>query len=478
VLVPLFFVGVDMWAALDEWIGAVVEMVQRNPRAFAIGFVVAVVVFTMPRAHAQLSIAICGSSTYTCPSDVNGSDSTFGGRNILSETAMDGVIGEGVKTLNVFDPVTGSSLSVPLSPNVPLATPSGWTPPASGSTAPIPPNSAAATPYYMLASGDPTHYPDPSSACAAWMANSPGWTLIQTTPSCVASFDQNPATHSNMGYSTGYNCPSGYGNLSGSVCTLVSAPDVNKPADARPGATRTGNAFVSDAHDPDNSGAAATALNFTSSNTNMSASSARQNVSVTIAADGKASVVVSGPGDRPGTTKTTTVDVSAPDANGNVSVLGTITATTQGAGTLNDPNAGAGATSHGLDPCGLPGTSPCKLDETGVAGSDTAARNTADTNLAVITNAKDAATAAQSSGDMSYFGLGKYIAPSDDSSRPGPHLQGSGDCSPPVISWLGQDMSLTGVCTIAGVGKPLIEWFLTVYAGLYAWAAYARRGGA
>jgi len=90
---------------------------------------------------------------------------------------------------------------------------------------------------------------------------------------------------------------------------------------------------------------------------------------------------------------------------------------------------------------------------------------------------KGQADAAAASGDMSVFGLGKYLAPADSSGSVTNPFSGDHPCVNPSITLFGQSREL-GVCGVVSPIKVILFWAFNVIAALYAWSAFARRRGA
>lgn len=326
------------------------------------------------RVHAALEIFICGHSEYICKSG-EGSSS-------------DHPLVQDVRAVEI-DPTDVKSV-LPLRTDVPLPTPSGWTAPTAPSLEPIPPESAGAPELsYTNVTSFETTLPGPygsgGAACSAMdtylNAAAIGCAPSGTFTFGTVSYDAGVCTvaktcsgggdpYPNIFYSVSEVnlCPAGYTNSSG-MCTLTDAELVQKPADGVCGVTRSGNTFVTDANDPDCTGAATNVTGGTGT-----ASEGGVTVSVELQGDGRALVTDSRPS-LDGNTQVTRIGMSAPDGSGNVVYDGWSRNWTTGTGTESGEGAVTGS-------CGAPGQPACKIDETGTptdSGSLTSANSSLDT---------------------------------------------------------------------------------------------------
>jgi hypothetical protein len=135
-----------------------------------------------------------------------------------------------------------------------------------------------------------------------------------------------------------------------------------KPVDGKCGIVRTGNSYAYDPQDPDCAGVGSAGVQFNLSTASgvVSVGNSTGTLRVTAnSSDGSATVK----SDTPVSGNTVTKQIAVgPLVGGEFGpTLGTSTTTTQGVGT----GTLSPSTDPPKDPCGLPTTAPCKIDETG-----------------------------------------------------------------------------------------------------------------
>lgn len=351
---PHGLTGVGMW---------------RDEMVFLAGVLAALTVSFAGNARAALVIEICGHSSYTCNSGDSSSGSFPPGSDIRAVEVDGG----------------SSSAKIPVSPNEPLPTPSGWTPAVAPSVQPTPPGSASLVESYSCTSGvGPYSGATREAACQAVVdqlnvVDGPtfSYTLGTCAPtSCVihkfsSGVCGGACADASGSVSDTSSCPAGY-TAGGGSCTLSNASLVIKPVDGKCGIVRSSGVFTADANDPDCTGGVVTASGDTAS-----ASDGGQSAQVKINGDGSVTITDSRPsGD--GNTQVTRIHGSAPDGSGEVDVVGWSRNWTEG--------WGEGGSEDGADVgCGAPGQPPCKIDETGTptdGGSLAAANSSLDTAVA------------------------------------------------------------------------------------------------
>ena len=181
-----------------------------------------------------------------------------------------------------------------------------------------------------------------------------------------------PNTWPSSGFcNAGTYCQSGY-TLSGGSCSLTNSAAVIKPGDGKCEIKRVGNSFSGDPNDPDCLAGPDNAMQQVHGNaTGGTVTAAGLGQAVEVAVDGGtgAGTVTSSKANSNGTTTTTTIHIGAPGSGAGeggaagTAVTGTTVATYEGTGSnvsgtpLAKPDA--------REPCGLPGTPACKIDESG-----------------------------------------------------------------------------------------------------------------
>jgi len=199
------------------------------------------------------------------------------------------------------------------------------------------------------------------------------YTGIYQGTTCYSVTQPNPPNYNlNMyhpnygqfGYATGTpanSCPSGY-TESGGSCNLTNPSAAQRPSDGVCEILRTGNSYAPDPNDPDCTGNGAT---YPNSSTVCVGPLNDRTCSTINPTTGATTVTHSGDNGN-GTTHNDTVNISPPDANGDTSVDGTASGNTSGTGDAATTNP-----APAKDPCGLPDTAPCKIDETGTPTATT-----------------------------------------------------------------------------------------------------------
>jgi hypothetical protein len=433
-----------------------------------------------------LVIEICGHSTHSCAATCG----SVSGPYFCPESSGSGgspALGSPVGSVNVG--TGGSAVTIPIDPATALPTPPGWTPAPPGSVNPGPPGTTSDRTYSVTGSGGGVGGPYSASTLAAAKA-----AMVATLPtsgfacdpgsSATYSFINETATSADLyanyapappcapgvisTISIAVACPDGYTDSSG-VCTLTTPADVMKPSDGKCGVTRVGNTYTNDPKDPDcgaSTGAAAE-HGVTVSGGQLDATSGGSTIRSTIDGGGNTTIQKSTPTST-GTTITSTVVIRGSGGATPYTVAGTGVSTAPGTGTM----AGTPTPSTGRDPCGLPGTPACKIDETGTptAGSVTQAGTFGAGNTKLDDAAKSRTDA------MTTYDPGKgAVAPS---SGWFPSLGGSDSCTEPVTwTWMGLSMPLN-VCAIYAPFKAVLAFALWLWLGVFAWLRVTRGAAA
>jgi len=402
--------------------------------------------------YGAMSITICGSASrdVTCSSTPLFVDPPSPGPgSILGESAP----------ANAICNSSGKCAYVGTQPALAPATPVGWSSPSS------PP--ATATSSYTIVLGSSLQTGAGSSvtaACQDWVAKenatpsttqfSPGawpFTFNRVEGSnCIARRADYPMT-SEVGGTAILACPAGYTNQSG-LCNLTNASVVIKPTDGKCNIIRTGNTYSGDANDPDcslsTSGGSAQSLNLNVSSGTVTASESGRTISVNTNGSTGATTVTDSVANSNNTTTTKTTAYGPPaGGTGAPVVTGSSDATTQGVGDLNNPSTPAD------DACGLPGTPPCKIDESGTpsgSGFQTAGKDA----LTAVTPGTQGVTAWDGKGPSPWSSV--------------PVISGSSSCTNPTATFFGQVVTVD-VCSIFGPFKTILAWFLYAITALYMW---------
>lgn len=340
------------------------------------------------------SVSICATKN---------SDGTWVGCNEV-DPALTTQIGSTVGAVKMIGLIPGSptvQTQVPTNPTAGYPTPAGWTNPTAPSLLPIPPTAGGATGYCinnpsgtacLAGSSGGTQ----AAAVSAFDAvNSNFWYLVSNWNSvpgdagmraCSYASAQGtpvaPCTGNNGVFDFRATCPAGYTN-SGGACTLSNAAVVVKPADNNCGIIRVGNLYTLDPLDPDCAAGVTPYLSQAGGGLVIGSGLGAQTQSVSIAANGVATITKSGP-DASGNTVQSTATVSAPaPGTGATTITGFGTNVTPGVGANNTP----AATPADVVGCGAVGQVPCKIDETGTG-----------TNSGTLTGATTALDGEKASG--------------------------------------------------------------------------------
>lgn len=442
-----------------------------------------------------LCLDICGSASSpgdgSCPGPVDPLSPSFTSGTTPLNTGAE------VDAVQVQDG-SGNSVQIPVSPNHSVPTPSGWTPPTAPGGSPTPPSSVSPVVMYGISTSycSETGFSDYASAgaaCASYInghlpdpgtcngGTNPSYayggvagTLAYFTVTCSAGPARGDLGGTAASTST---CPTGYTSGSG-TCNLSNSSVVAKPVDNVVGMTRSGNVITADPNDPDYGASPSTSSSKLfvggSGTSSIAAGSAGLGGVVTVdVGSGGATTITATKDNGNGTSTQTVISVGAPDGSGNTKVTGVTAGTIQGSGSL--AASGSPTASTQKDPCGLPTTSPCKIDETGV--SDSAHAGSSFSSLkSSYDNYTTQANAGASSGDLSPFGVPKYTVPADGSSGiANPFAGAPASCTNPDIKVWGVTYT-PDVCSIIASFRSLLFWFLNVLVAFYAWGAYSRRG--
>jgi hypothetical protein len=243
----------------------------------------------------------------------------------------------------------------------PKPTPSGWTPGAAGA-APVPPGTAA---QQQNVTGCTSNLGGNQSGA---FGPAPGGSIacVQAIDAALGAFsftgitlDPGDQWHANVpetggtafgSIATVTACPTGY-TVSGGSCTLTNASVVEYPSDGVGQKSSVGGSFSDDTRDPDN----AAPSNVTTTAPQVTVKEGSTTTKIKIEADGSVTISTSIPNGN-GTTSTTTLKTSAPNAgasDGGVNAIGLSTALTQGEGESNTEAAGDAC---GGVPCATEGT--------------------------------------------------------------------------------------------------------------------------
>ncbi len=268
-------------------------------------------------------------------------------------------IGAAILISNASSPPSNSSsapIQIDLNPNVPLKTPEGWTSPTSGSTQPTPPNSQSANRLFADGFSGFIHSTD-TAACNSFVAhmnaNPPasGMTYTfssvtqfsDTTSRCFANWTR-PSTgesgSTDQYMSSVSSCPNGYtassydSNNQPATCALNSPETVAKPETNQDRIQRVGNTFQRDPKQNPADTNPTTAVNVTSNTVTVNGADGSKTV-VTINPDGTSNVTTTAPNVNDSNSTKTSTDFSAPNGDGNVSVIGKTSQQTTGQGTAN-----------------------------------------------------------------------------------------------------------------------------------------------
>lgn len=264
----------------------------------------------------------------------------FGAPAALGTVAI-GAIVAGIQFASPSNTGT-DAMQVQLSPSAQLATPDGWTPPASGQVEPTPPSSATGTTGYKMGTASGGYiYPTADAACHSYGYASAG-------PNGICYFANGDVGASS--WVSGTSCPTGY-LLSGTSCVISDPSIVPKPSDGVCTIKRTGNSFGVDPRDPDCASGKIPATVAVGSNSITMQNADGTTKGVTINSDGSSTVTESRPNYTTNTTETNTTNFSAPDASGQVKVTGQGQGAIPGTGSL--AGTGTSTTNVTFDKSGL-----------------------------------------------------------------------------------------------------------------------------
>jgi len=429
-------------------------------------------------ASAVLTIEICGHST--SPGDGSCSTPSVVG----TDTPQ---VGASVGALQISDGA-GKVGRVNVSPTNAVPLTEGWRAPVNAGDRPLAPLVGSSVKRFGLPSfqGGPNGYPYETALAAAQ-----AFCVIQGYPAAGAGYSgtsENPGSYtcSNGGYSNPSLfqanvidvCPTGY-TLQSGACNLADSEAVVMPSNNYITSQRSGNVHFLTPNDADNTGAASGPLAISAaagvvSGGNVTGGGA---FTVTTGSDGKTLIEVSKDLGN-GSTQKWQINVGSPDGSGITKVEGTGSGVYAGTGNLTSGSpAGQTELAAGSKPCGGPGQSPCKIDETGT--SDSSSAGAAGSALkGSYDTLKGQADAAATSGDMSAFGVPGFSVPSVT----GPDgvrnvFVGSADCNNPTVTMMGQSVELP-ICSAISPFKAILAWFLSCIAAWYAWYRFSHPQGA
>jgi len=381
---------------------------------------------------------------------------TFGAPAAIG-TAVIGAVVAGIE-FSAPDPATSTNeVEVQLSPAAKLATPDGWTAPATGQTEPTPPATVPAQTVTGWKFNDSMKYSTVEAACNAWCALYP-----RPVATCVLQANNSVSVTCNPGGSyalpyTESTCPSGY-TASGSNCVLSNSSAVKKPADNRCTIKRTGNSFGVDSRDPDCASGKVPATTTVTPNIIEQTDANGAKKSIVIEADGSTTLTESRPNHSNNTTESNTTKLSAPDASGQVKVTGQGSGLTPGIGTL----AGTGTAPFDKSGLATEGTLAGIKGDTG-AIKDALNFADADSSLAGEKSAFDAAAAVLSG--MFTSESTNTIGIEDDFSLSG-FLPASCGCTPLTIDYHGH-VATFDWCAPMETFKSALAWMLGLLTALY-----------
>lgn len=261
-----------------------------------------------------------------------------------------GIIGATLVFSNLDTPSASASsapLTINLNPNVPLITPTGWTPPVAPATQATPPSTVAkSTVFYANNQNNTASYAsDMDSACKIWETTT-GLPNYACKPGTCALFSGvSYGTCKNVrltGASAGLEgevainqaaiCNAGY-TASGSNCNLTNATQVIKPESNHDTIARSGNTFVRDAQQNPKDNLPTTALTIASNVATLNSANGAK-TTITINTDGTTTVVENKPNTTDSNTTSKTTTFSAPSSSGDVTVTGVTSQQLTGQGSL------------------------------------------------------------------------------------------------------------------------------------------------
>lgn len=244
-------------------------------------------------------------------------------------------IGTAIYAIDFHDKTNAAiKLNVRLSPKAALPVPTGWTAPATSGNQPTAPST---TPYRTGEEACKYAWDNDST----WSSYKPAWqydkwlSTVTGSYNCQMQLASNTSTKQTFtAQRSTYQCPAGY-SIGATNCTLSNSSQVIKPEANKDELMRSGNTFV---RDPQQNPADSTSgnPNITQPTTGQIVAknpTGGQTTTVTInQADGTSTIQIDDPQTN-GTTKRTTINVSAPDAStGATTVTGTNVQTFQGTG--------------------------------------------------------------------------------------------------------------------------------------------------
>lgn len=358
-----------------------------------------------PRAAAQsynaqgvLTIEVCGTSYAPCKGKPWGGAQTDGqtwlGNDASSLQVKDkngAVIGR--TRINPTAAQTPAGWSGPTSP--PLTAPETLTYPWNGTT--YTSFGAACSAAAALGNGQVCSTHSSGNATEARSVESAAGGVCTIRSVCTAPDSTviwNITTNPAPAIGTAAVCPAGY-TASAGVCTLDNPSSVIYPDGTPTETIRTGNAA---SMNPQNAPGGSSGVSASGSQVNYSApgGGSQGTVRVTYNADGSSTITQTVPlgGGRSGVSELLVGD----DGNGNQVVKGVRESINMGEG------ASVSDTPAQIPPCGVPGSSPCKIDETGTpSGSGAFAGATGELNTAAQSR-QDAITKAGGSEKVTSFG--------------------------------------------------------------------------
>lgn len=367
-------------------------------------------------------------------------------------------------------------IHVQLDPNVPLPTPSGWSGPDA------PPSSADATTNYQVTFsgyGTTGSFSSSETACLSAKASWEGAvganaSLVSSTGVCRwTNPDVNGGTPFNFGgISSSTACPAGYA-LSGGVCNLDEADEVQKPSDDAIGIKRVGNTLVCDPQDPD---CASLPENVELGSNYVTVHNPDgTSATYTVNSDGTSQAVVSYPGES-GTTIRDTTNFGAPNGSSGSPVTGQHHQVVNGQGTGQEEGS--------IEfPCGGPGLPPCKveIDEKAATTQDARAAATGageelNAGLEAQADAYNAARMSGDAGDAGIPGLSQFEAPTERETDALDPLIFEGEaCTPMTLSLMGGTTELD-FCPIANYSRPFFAWLFSALTAFYVYGLIYRKG--
>lgn len=367
-----------------------------------------------------------------------------------------------------------SSIEAQLSPASKLATPDGWTAPASGLTEPTPPSTASTLTVWHSTSHTGITFASQAEALNAYNGDTASQAECDPArlPACYVRYWSsvyNSWVVTNSQVIEVQTCPAGY-TLSGSTCNLTDASQVMKPADGRCTIKRTGNSFGVDPRDPDCLSGKIPATTAVQPNVITAANPDGSSKSIQINADGSSTITESRPNNSNNTTETNTTTLSAPDASGAVKVTGQGSGVAPGTGT----QAGSSTAPVNFDKSGL----ATEGTLTGIKGSIDAIKDgldpgSADSSLAAEKSLFDSAADALTGLFTSEPSKAAIV---DDDFSFSAYLPASCGCTPLTMTILGKTRSYDW-CAPMATFKGVLSWVFGMMTAFYVLMLFRVGGG-